>query len=174
MPSRLTKIFAPLALAVLLLSSCAIQSPQARIERNPEIYKALTAKQKELVSQGQIAKGMPKPGVFLAMGHPERRGRGFKDGRDYERWDFASLRPVYTTSFYGGYGYGRGCGRGGATADTGTDTAPPSSISRNAPPASGSGRTGSRPGNGSGWIHEARDQTGKLALPSLYHYEVST
>ena len=113
MPSRLTKIFAPLALAVLLLSSCAIQSPQARIERNPEIYKALTAKQKELVSQGQIAKGMPKPGVFLAMGHPDRRGRGFRDGRDYERWDFASLRPVYTTSFYGGYGYGRGCGRRG-------------------------------------------------------------
>ena len=47
------------------------------------------------------------------MGHPDRRGRGFKDGRDYERWDFASLRPVYTTSFYGGYGYGRGCGRWG-------------------------------------------------------------
>ena len=113
MTSRLKKIFAPLALTVLLLSSCAIQSPQARIERNPEIYKSLTAKQQELVSQGQVAKGMPKPGVFLAMGHPDRRGRGFRDGRDYERWDFASLRPVYTTSFYGGYGYGRRCGWGG-------------------------------------------------------------
>ena len=63
MPRRLKKIFAPLALVVLLLSSCAIQSPQARIERNPEIYEALTAKQQELVSQGQIAKGMTKPGV---------------------------------------------------------------------------------------------------------------
>ena len=59
MSRRSKKLFAPVALVVLLLSSCAIQSPQARIERNPEIYEALTAKQMELVSQGRVAKGMP-------------------------------------------------------------------------------------------------------------------
>lgn len=113
MPRFSTMLHGAAAGAALLLCSCAIQSPQARIERNPELYEALPTKQKELVSQGQISKGMPKTAVFLAWGNPGRRGGGYRDDRHYERWDYASLRPVYTTTIYAGYGYGYGCGRRG-------------------------------------------------------------
>lgn len=113
MTSPMRKLLAPAIGAAFLLSGCVIQTPQARIESNPELYEALPRKQQELVSRGQIAKGLPTTGVFLALGEPDRRGQGNKDGHSYERWDYANLRPVYSTSLYGSYGYGYGCGRGG-------------------------------------------------------------
>ena len=115
MTSPMKQLLAPAIGAVFFLSGCVVQTPQSRIQSNPALYDALPPKQQKLVSQGQIAEGLPQSGVFLAWGHPDRRGRGLKDDRPYERWDYATLRPVYSATLYGSYGYGRGygCGYGG-------------------------------------------------------------
>lgn len=88
----------------LLLAACAPSTPQARIEREPHKFEALTAKQKELVQQGRIDRGMPPDAVYLAWGSPSRVFQGSKNNRPTERWDYAGSRPVYTNSFYGSYG----------------------------------------------------------------------
>ena len=108
-PSR-RKIASILATSLLaaLFSSCA-STVQSRIERNPELFDSLTAKQRELVRQGRIERGLPKGGVFLAWGHPDHVTRGQTDGKDFERWRYQGYDPVYVTSvgFQLGYGYGR-------------------------------------------------------------------
>lgn len=110
------KIILPLLalVAALSLSNCGSSKPQNRIEKNPEIYNALSVQEQELVSAGQIAEGMSPSGVYLALGSPDRRLEGSSEGTATMRWDYTSLYPVYTNSFYGGFGggYGRSFGRG--------------------------------------------------------------
>jgi hypothetical protein len=107
--------------AALLLSNCA-STVQSRIEKNASEYNSLSKPQQELVRRGQIDKGMPKSGVFLAWGRPDRVTRGNRDGKDFETWRYNAYQPVYTQSIgiavgpgYGrhdryGYGYGYGWG----------------------------------------------------------------
>lgn len=95
--------------AILLgacLASCMPSTPQARIQQNPQKFEALSAKHQELVRQGQITRGMSTDAVYLAWGRPSASFQGSKGGKATERWDYAGSRPVYSTSFYGGYGYG--------------------------------------------------------------------
>jgi hypothetical protein len=102
------------ALAALAFSSCATQTPQTRIANNPAQYNRLPEKHKRLVEQGQLTKGMSPDAVLLAWGQPERRSEGSAGGVSTMRWDYAGLKPVYNTGFYGGYGWGgyRGYRRG--------------------------------------------------------------
>ena len=98
-----------------LLASCST-TPQSRIQKNPQIFENLTPKQQSQVSQGQIDQGMNQSAVYLAMGNPDGKIRGNRDGRSFERWDYNILIPVYTTGFdgfYGGCRYGRGGFHGG-------------------------------------------------------------
>jgi len=108
------KIFALLAMC-LLVGACASSTPQGRIAENPEKFARLTAKQKALVEQGKIDRGMPKDGVLLAWGTPASRYEGYENRRQTERWDYAGSRPVMTSGFSGGYGaydyWGYGYGR---------------------------------------------------------------
>jgi hypothetical protein len=97
------KIIAALS-AGLLVASCAPSTPQTRIQREPAKYEALTKKQRSLVEQGQISRGMPRDAVYLAWGRPARVFQGSKDGKLTERWDYAGTQPVYHTNFYGSYG----------------------------------------------------------------------
>lgn len=94
-------------LAGLLFSSCVPSTPQARIEQNPGKFAALGKNEQNLVRQGQISRGMSPDTVTLAWGYPDRRFEGYRNSKRSERWDYSGSRPVYTTSFYGGYGYGR-------------------------------------------------------------------
>ncbi len=97
------------ALAVgLLLVSCVPSTPQARIQKDPSKFEALTASQRNLVEQGRISNGMPPEAVYLAWGSPSSIMQGSRDNKTTERWDYAGSRPVYTTNFYGSYGYARG------------------------------------------------------------------
>lgn len=96
----------PALFAAVAFASCAPSTPQARIDRHPDRFAALSAKHQDLVRQGQLAPGMPPDAVLLAWGTPERSFDGSKNGKPTSRWDYAALQPVYTTNFYGGYGYG--------------------------------------------------------------------
>jgi len=89
-----------------ILVSCAPSTPQTRIEKSPEKFAGLSQKNKALVQEGRIASGMAPAAVELAWGSPSRRFQGFKNQKASERWDYSASRPVYTTSFYGGYGHG--------------------------------------------------------------------
>jgi len=98
-------IFGVIAAAILAVS-CAPNTPQSRIERNPGLFQALPEVEKDLVSRGEIARGMSKDAVWLAWGAPGQRFEGSEGGRITERWDYIGTRPIYHTSFYGAYGYG--------------------------------------------------------------------
>lgn len=109
-PRRL--LLASLSGVSLLICSCTVSTPQTRIERNPGAFESLNAHQQGLVERGLIEKGMPKKGVLLALGEPAGSAKGYRNGKDFERWTYTRLRPYYSQSFYGGYGYG-GYGRHG-------------------------------------------------------------
>jgi hypothetical protein len=96
------------AATTLLMASCT-STVAGRIEHNPEIYTALSARHKELVQQGQIEEGMTKKAVFIAWGRPDRASRGSKSGKAFEKWSYTGYDPTYTPGFAYGAGYwGRG------------------------------------------------------------------
>ncbi len=95
-------LVAPLMLAV----SCAPSTPQARIADNPGRFLRLSEHEKDLVQRGQIDRGMSMQGVQLAWGDPSRRYDGSRAGKPTERWVYSSSEPVYTSTFFTGFGWG--------------------------------------------------------------------
>jgi hypothetical protein len=99
-------LFASIALFMVSCTSPIVK----RIERNPDIYAALSPHHKDLVQQGRVEEGMTKKAVFLAWGKPDRAAKGSKNGREYEKWSYAGYEPTYTTGLgfgtsFGGYGH---------------------------------------------------------------------
>ncbi|MDB4568395.1 hypothetical protein N9085_01395 [Akkermansiaceae bacterium] len=92
----------------ILLASCASSSPTTRIQNNPVIFQKVPSSQREMVVSGRIKNGMSKDAVFIAWGKPDSVAEGETEGKRFERWTYTSLSPVYSTSFYGGYGGGYG------------------------------------------------------------------
>lgn len=72
----------------------------------PAAYERLSDREKELVRNGEIAKGMDKEAVALAWGSPSGRVDGLRNGKPMELWDYQGTKPVVTHNFYGGYGRG--------------------------------------------------------------------
>ncbi|MES2922627.1 MAG: hypothetical protein V4819_13830 [Verrucomicrobiota bacterium] len=101
----------------LVFSACAPSSPQARIAKNPEKFAALGKRDQELVQQGQLGSGMSPDAVMLAWGVPDQIYEGSKDSKPAGRWDYLGSRPIYPSTYFGGFGYGLGgygpYGRGG-------------------------------------------------------------
>lgn len=102
--------------AACVLISCTASTPQTRIVKNPAIFEALTPAQQELVRSGRIDRGLPREGVFLAWGRPERMVEWDRSGSRLERWTYLGLRPIHTYSF--GWGYGPGWGGWDPYADS--------------------------------------------------------
>ena len=86
--------------------SCVPSTPQARIQQSPAMFAALSPKEKQLVQQGELAKGMTQNAVFLAWGPPSMRYEGNQKGQSAMRWDYTAAYPVYTSSYFGAYSYG--------------------------------------------------------------------
>lgn len=104
------------AAAAVAFSACTPLTPQVRIQSNPQLFAALPAAQKSLVSQGQIDRGMAPEAVFLAWGKADSIFEGTSGPVAVQRWDYNASRPVQTMGFagtYGGFGrYGRSYGLG--------------------------------------------------------------
>lgn len=98
------------ALSAGFLASCAPSTPEARIAANPGMFEALPGKQKELVRQGQIDKGMSTDAVYLAWGRASRQYDGSEGGARTLRWDYVSATPVYggSNGYFGAFGWGYG------------------------------------------------------------------
>ncbi len=92
-----------LAVASLCFVSCAPSTPAYRISESPQAFERLSPKEKELVSRGEISKGMGQDAVTLAWGNPERRLEGQRGGRSTERWEYRGTQAVVTNGFFGGY-----------------------------------------------------------------------
>lgn len=93
---------------VLFAVSCAPATPQARIASQPHLYERLSSREKQLVQQGTISRGMGMDAVWLAWGQPSNKFVGESANKPQERWVYTSSEPTYSTSFYGSYGYGYG------------------------------------------------------------------
>jgi hypothetical protein len=100
------------SLSALLFVACAPSTPDARIAAQPAMFEGLPAKHQNLVRQGQIDKGMSTNAVYLAWGSPSREYEGSENGASTLRWDYSGSTPVYTNSYWGGWGYGGGYGYG--------------------------------------------------------------
>lgn len=92
---------------LLFLAHCAT-TPSSRIQSNPHLYNALSAKEKRLVAQGRIDQGMSSPAVFLALGSPDKKIQGALGRKSFERWIYTSAVPTYYWGFspYMGYRWG--------------------------------------------------------------------
>ena len=101
-------------LGTLLLSGC--ETPQTRIEQRPDIYNALSPRDRDLVAQGKIREGMSQDAVYLAWGAPNQRGPGRHRGSSTETWIYfdVSAGDYYPPPFAYGYGLGYGYGYGGS------------------------------------------------------------
>ncbi len=81
-----------LATGALILTSCS--TPETRISDHPDLYQSLSARDRALVSQGQIRPGMPRNAVWLAWGSPDRKIIANMRGHPTETWIYV----YYATS----------------------------------------------------------------------------
>lgn len=97
-----------LATSSAIFLGCTAASPQWRITQNTSIYESLSDDHQKLASKGRIAKGMTEPAVYLALGNPARKIRGYRSDAPYERWEYSRMQPHMHHSFYAYQGLGLG------------------------------------------------------------------
>lgn len=97
----------PAALACCLVLAGCVSPVERRIEKNPALFQALSARHQALVRQGRVEEGMTAPAVWLAWGRPDRVAAGSRQGRAFERWSYTGYEPVHTSAF--GFGFAGGC-----------------------------------------------------------------
>jgi hypothetical protein len=93
-----------IAMGTLALASCS--TVETRISGHPEIYQNLSARDQNLVSQGQIRDGMSRDAVWLAWGSPDRKIFGNMRGRTTETWIYLHYTTYYDPYPYPFYGPG--------------------------------------------------------------------
>ena len=88
------------AASCLIFLSCTATTPAWRINQNASLYQSLSEEHRRLASEGGIAKGMPHKAVYLAMGNPTRKVRGYRSDAPFERWEYLRRQPHFHHSFY--------------------------------------------------------------------------
>jgi len=98
-----------LATGALILTSCS--TPETRISDHPDLYQSLSARDRALVSQGQIRPGMSRNAVWLAWGSPDQKIIANMRGHPTETWIYVYYATYPYYPYYGPYGpYGPGLG----------------------------------------------------------------
>jgi len=98
-----------LAAGALILTSCS--TPQTRISDHPDLYQSLSARDRALVSEGQIRPGMSRNAVWLAWGSPDQKIIANMRGHPTETWIYVYYATYPYYPYYGPYGpYGPGVG----------------------------------------------------------------
>lgn len=93
--------------SLLLFSSCVtVNTPQTRIEKNPQIFEKLSPKEQVLVKEKKIKEGMSKDAVFLSLGKADKIEESFANGKKQTVWYYTRTQPVYHTSVSGGIVFG--------------------------------------------------------------------
>ena len=97
--TRNFSLLAGAACAALWLGGCG--TPEARIQKHPEIIGRLAPGQLELIKQGRVGVGFNMEMVRLAVGEPDHvRMRTTPDNRSNEIWSYATYEsrdghPLY-------------------------------------------------------------------------------
>ena len=108
------------AAAAVTLLVCGCSTVESRISEHPDLYHSLSARQQQLVANGQIAPGMPRDAVYLAWGTPDQRVEGAMHHQTTETWIYVHYTSAYPYGYGYGYGYpyryGWGGGFGGVIA----------------------------------------------------------
>ena len=91
-------------LAVATLSACAT-SPDARIERSPEAFAALSPEQQERVKQGSVGVGFDAAAVRLAIGEADRIVERETAEGQTQVWVYYAIVPGYYNNGYCGAGF---------------------------------------------------------------------
>jgi len=98
-----------LATGALILTSCS--TPETRISDHPDLYQSLSARDRALVSQGQIRPGMSRNAVWLAWGSPDQKIIANMRGHPTETWIYVYYATYPYYPYYGPYEpYGPGIG----------------------------------------------------------------
>jgi len=97
-----TLLFSGLAI-VLLLSGC-VSTPQSRADNNPDLFESFTPEQKETILKGEVDIGFTPEMVMMAAGLPSRKATKRTIDGETIVWTYYkySARPIYGS----GYGYG--------------------------------------------------------------------
>ena len=88
------------AASCMIFLSCTAATPEWRINQNASLYQSLSEEHRRLASEGGIAKGMPPKAVYIAMGNPTRKVRGYRSDAPFERWEYLRRQPHFHHSFY--------------------------------------------------------------------------
>ena len=107
---KTSKIYLVLAaLFAVAFAGCA--TPEARIQKNPEIFARLTPAQQEMIKKGQVGVGFDREMVKLALGEADRvLARTDKAGTSeiwsYVTYDGGDGYPLYRGYYHRYYGWG--------------------------------------------------------------------
>jgi outer membrane protein assembly factor BamE (lipoprotein component of BamABCDE complex) len=104
--------------ALVALALCGCTTPEARIQKNPEVFAHLAPEQQALVKAGQVGVGFDMDAVKLALGNPDRITVHTTSKGQTQIWHYVTYEsfggPMYFGGYYGGFGgYGRRGFRGG-------------------------------------------------------------
>jgi hypothetical protein len=99
-------IFPGVAL-ILLGFFVGCSTVDSRIQKNPQLYAALSPNDQVLVHQGNIREGMPSAVVYLAWGRPDHVRYGNRQGVPFQAWIYTTTTSQYVPGYYPGfYGFG--------------------------------------------------------------------
>ena len=104
------------AAVTLLVSGCS--TVESRIAEHPDVYHSLSARQQQLIANGQIAPGMPRAAVYLAWGSPDQRVEGAMHHQMTESWIYVHYTSAYPYGYGYGYPYGYGWDRASAVVSS--------------------------------------------------------
>lgn len=87
--------------AVAGLVGCS--TPQARIDRNPEVFAGLSAADQRLIREGKVALGFTPEMAQLALGEPDRKLTRTDSAGTSEVWRYVTYESDSGMYLYRGY-----------------------------------------------------------------------